>query len=77
MMPQSLVLCTYVCDKITSCRPSEGFFSGQLQIFSKVKDFKNPFVKKLEISNKIMQTFLGGCHHLSLVYDTSKLVLCM
>ena len=40
---QSYVL---LCSKITRFHPSEGEFSEKLGIFSKVKNFQNPFCKK-------------------------------
>ena len=46
---QSYVL---LCSKITSFPPSEGEFFEKLEIFSKVKNFQNPFCFKLEIINK-------------------------
>ena len=68
---QSYVL---LCSKITSFKPSEGQFSEKWGIFSKVKISKNGFNKKWWAYRVYIRQKKLGCHHLLLVYDTSKLI---
>ena len=52
-----------LCSKMTSFPPSEGEFSEKCGIFSKVKNFPNPFSHILKIINKkSSQKMIFGYH---------------
>ena len=53
----------------------EPILRAKVKIFSKVKIKKNAFDKRWwAYKVYIRQKNLGGCHHLILVYDASKLI---
>ncbi len=66
-----------LCSKITSFPPSEGEFSEKLGIFSKVKNFQNPFCYILEKINENYETITFGYHDALKSYGAPKLITVM